>query len=389
MILPTQLAMETAFLSTFGGTQVRLLTVGETARCGRPRRPRRPGTPWSAVVAVAAASRTKRRPVLRGDVSPIREVPAHIPRPPYLAAGQPRAPMDGLPVHEFYSGPDPTQEERFHIEVKETEQIQGMRVACQLARQTLEVAGRAVTPGVTTDEIDRRAHDFIVANGAYPSPLEYCGFPKAVCTSVNEVVGHGIPDSRPLEDGDFLNIDVTVYLNGYHGDTSCMFFAGRPKKRASALCKATQQAMLAGIKVCGPDVDFREVGKAITRSATEAGYTVHPTLEGHGIGSYFHGRPSILPYVNDVEQGLMKPGMTFTVEPVLVESPDRSCEVDSEDLWTLCTSTKALTAQFEHTILITEDGHEVLTGPCIDYRGMNGEAFSAKRSRKSTKRGFQ
>eukprot|EP00434_Breviolum_minutum_P000628 symbB.v1.2.000548.t2/scaffold19.1/size443072/12 len=266
---------------------------------------------------MASAARTRRRPVMRGDVSSLREVPGSIPRPPYLAPGQPRQPSDGLPIHPFYSGPEPTQEERFDIEVKDEKDIEGMRAACRLARQTLEVAGRAVAPGVTTDEIDRQAHDFIVANGAYPSPLEYCGFPKAVCTSVNEVVGHGIPDSRPLEDGDFLNIDVTVYLNGYHGDTSCMFFAGRPLKRAVALCKATRKAMLAGIQVCGPGVDFREVGKAITQSATEAGCTVHPTLIGHGIGSYFHGRPEILPYVNDVDQGVMKPGMTFTIEPVL------------------------------------------------------------------------
>jgi len=295
-------------------------------------------------------------------------------------------PSDGLPIHPFYSGPEPTQEERFDIEVKDQTEIEGMRAACRLARQTLEVAGRAVAPGVTTDEIDRQAHDFIVANGAYPSPLEYCGFPKAVCTSVNEVVGHGIPDSRPLEDGDFLNIDVTVYLNGYHGDTSCMFFAGRPLKRAVALCKATRKAMLAGIQVCGPGVDFREVGKAITQSATEAGCTVHPTLIGHGIGSYFHGRPEILPYVNDVDQGVMKPGMTFTIEPVLVETPDRTCEVDAEDLWTLCTSTKALTAQFEHTLLITDVGHEVLTGPCIDYKAIKDEQVSSGRRKR---RGFQ
>lgn len=324
--------------------------------------------------------------MLRGDVSPVRQVPEDIPRPPYLAPGQPREPSDGLPIHEFYSGPEPQPEERLQIEVKDPEEIEGMRAACCLARETLEVAGRAVAPGVTTDEIDRVAHDFIVKNGAYPSPLMYCGFPKAICTSVNEIVGHGIPDSRPLEDGDFLNIDVTVYLNGFHGDTSCMFYAGRQSKRHVALCKATRKAMLAGIKVCAPGVDFREVGKAITESAEEDGYTVHPTLAGHGIGSYFHGRPEILPYVNDVEQGVMKPGMTFTVEPVLVDSPDRSCEVDSEDKWTLLTSTKALAAQFEHTLLITDAGREILTGPCIDYKMMLTKQVPKTKSRR---KGFQ
>jgi len=204
---------------------------------------------------------------------------------------------------------------------------------------------------------------------------------------VNEIVGHGIPDSRPLADGDFLNIDVTVYLNGFHGDSSCMFFAGRPSKRAAVLCKATRKAMLAGIQVCGPDVDFREIGKAITQSAAEDGYAVHPTLSGHGIGSYFHGRPEIMHYVNDVEQGVMKPGMTFTVEPVLVEDQDKTAVVDAEDLWTLKTMRSAWAAQFEHTILITETGHEILTGPCIDYKSMM-EAQAPPR-RPSKRRGFQ
>ncbi|CAJ1381737.1 unnamed protein product [Effrenium voratum] len=326
---------------------------------------------WAAgAVALTATSTRRRQPVLRGDLSPARKVPQEIPRPFYLGPDQPRSPADGLPLHEFYSGRDPTPEERVQLDIKTPEQVEGMRAACRLARATLETAGKSVAPGVTTDEIDRIAHEFIVDHGAYPSPLGYCGFPKAVCTSVNEIIGHGIPDSRPLSEGDFLNIDVTVYLNGYHGDTSCMFFAGPPSKRAAKLCKATRKAMLAGIEVCGPGVDFREVGRAITASAEEDGCTVHPSLVGHGIGSYFHGRPEILPYVNDDDWGVMQPNMTFTVEPALVDAPDRTCEVDAEDLWTMCTMTKALGAQFEHTILITDHGMEILTGPCIDYTGM-------------------
>lgn len=324
---------------------------------------------------------------MRGELSPPREVPAHIPRPPYLGPGQPRCPQDGFPRHEYYLGLDNTAEERLILEVKTPEQIEGMRAACKLARATLEACGRAVAAGVTTDELDRVAHEFIVEHGAYPSPLGYLGFPKAICTSVNEIVGHGIPDSRPLADGDFLNVDVTVFLNGYHGDSSCMFFAGRPSKRAVAITKAARKAMLAGIKVCRDGVDFREIGKAIAQSAEEDGYTVHPTLSGHGIGSYFHGRPEIIPYINDTEQGVMKAGMTFTVEPVLVDGQDKTVAVDEQDMWTLRTLQSAWSAQFEHTILITETGYEILTGPCIDYAAMMKAQAPARKVPK--RRGFQ
>ncbi|CAE8588805.1 unnamed protein product, partial [Polarella glacialis] len=206
------------------------------------------------------------------------------------------------------------------------------------------------------------------------------GYTKSVCTSLNNVIAHGTPDDRPLQERDILNLDVTVYINGFHGDTSSMFFAGRPTKAAAMLCAAAQKGMNAGIQVCGPGVDFREIGKAIERVSSEARYFCSHTLTGHGIGSYFHGCPEIIPQVNDTDQGLMKPGMTFTIEPIFVENNDTSWEIDP-DGWTLRTQTGEWTAQFEHTILITETGHEVLTGPSVDYRGILAEKVSPSPSR--------
>lgn len=306
-----------------------------------------------ALAAVGLVQKRRRgdQRVLPGQVSPARPVPESICRPPYLAPGSPQKPTDGFPEHQFdFRG----EIEERKVEVKSAEQIEGMRAACKLARQTLELAGRAVKPGVTTDDIDRIAHDYIVSQGAYPSPLGYMGFPKAICTSVNDVVGHGIPDSRRLEDGDVINIDVTVYLNGFHGDTSSMFFAGRPTKSAAVLCRNTQKAMAAGIKVCGPGVDFREIGKAISQVAEESNCYVHPEISGHGIGTYFHGCPHVVHCVNPFDQGVMQPGMTFTIEPVFLERKEMVRE-DLVDGWTM-RSNGAWSAQFEHTILVTEKG---------------------------------
>eukprot|EP00931_Biecheleriopsis_adriatica_P119630 TRINITY_DN94852_c0_g1_i1.p1 TRINITY_DN94852_c0_g1~~TRINITY_DN94852_c0_g1_i1.p1 ORF type:complete len:421 (+),score=70.62 TRINITY_DN94852_c0_g1_i1:43-1305(+) len=354
------------------------LCLGHCTRAGgtRCRLGRRQQAAAAVSVALAAAAAStpavprRRRRVKPGIVGQMRPVPKSIPRPPYLGPGQPSSPEDGFPEHPYAFREEVSDRK---IEVKTAEQIEGMRAAGKLARATLEAAGRAVWPGVSTDEIDRVAHEFIVDHGAYPSPLGYMGFPKAVCTSVNDVIGHGIPDSRKLEDGDIVNVDVTVYLNGYHGDTSCMFFAGRPTKSAARLCSATRKATKAGIEVCGPGVDFREIGKAISRVAQEAGCYNSPTLSGHGIGSYFHGCPEVIHAINTVDQGVMKPGMTFTVEPLLVERNDCTWEMDENDGWTIRTTTGAWSAQFEHTVLITETGHEALTGPFIDYRGILAE----------------
>lgn len=317
----------------------------------------------TATVAMAAASALRRRrKVQKGEVSPLRFVHENIPKPEYCGPNGPKPPTSSghvsYPKHAFSDTP----------EVKSAEQIERMRRSCALAREALELAGKSVAVGVTTEEIDKVVHNFIVSRGAYPSPLGYMGFPKAVCTSVNEVLCHGIPDSRELADGDILNIDVTVYLDGYHGDTSSMFIAGKPNVGALRLCEATHKAMSAGISVCGPGVDFRQIGKAISKVAGEEMCFCSPFLTGHGIGSYFHGAPDIVHVNNNKDQGVMKPGMTFTIEPVLVEKMDSSRLV-WPDGWTIVTK-GALSAQFEHTVLITEEGHEVLTGPSIDYKAI-------------------
>lgn len=305
----------------------------------------------------------KRQPIRPGKISAVRSVPANIPRPPYLDLGTRIDPRTQLPAHAFMHC----------IEVKTPQQIDGMRAACALARETLEVAGRCVAPGVTTDAIDAVVHDFVVSRGAYPSPLGYLRFPKSVSTSVNDILAHGIPDDRPLEDGDVLNIDVTVYLGGFHGDTSSMFLVGQPDPEALQLCLTALRATQEGIEVCGPGVDFRRVGERIEGIAGRSGYHVSPLFVGHGVGSYFHGAPEVIPCANDFDQGPMRPGMTFTVEPILVEHDDDSYD-QWDDEWTVQTLTGARAAQFEHTILITEEGREVLTGPSIDYERLNEQS---------------
>eukprot|EP00933_Yihiella_yeosuensis_P028038 TRINITY_DN21843_c0_g1_i1.p1 TRINITY_DN21843_c0_g1~~TRINITY_DN21843_c0_g1_i1.p1 ORF type:complete len:397 (-),score=59.06 TRINITY_DN21843_c0_g1_i1:16-1182(-) len=304
----------------------------------------------------AASSTSTRAPVRPGKISSIRGVPDALERPAYLKPGTRTDPRTGLPRHTFMHV----------IEVKSPEKIENMRASCALAREALLVAGKAVAPGVTTDYIDSLVHEFIISNGAYPSCLGYMDFPKCCSTSVNDVIAHGIPDDRPLEDGDILNIDVTVYIGGCHGDTSSMFLVGNPEPAALDLCKAAQTAMMDGIKVCGPGVDFREIGKRIEAVADEHHLNVSDLFIGHGIGSFFHGAPEVHPYENDLDQGLMLPGMTFTVEPVLVENWDESYRV-WDDKWTYQTRTNSRSAQFEHTLLITEDGCDILTGPSIDY----------------------
>ncbi|XP_014273378.1 methionine aminopeptidase 1D, mitochondrial isoform X2 [Halyomorpha halys] len=217
--------------------------------------------------------------------------------------------------------------------------------------------------GITTDDINIFVHRQCINHGAYPSPLNYHHFPKSICTSVNNVVCHGIPDSRPLQNGEILNVDVTVYLNGVHGDCSAMFFVGEVDPDAIKLCNATKEALEAGISACKPGQPFSVIGKVIEQTAREKGYAIVPAFIGHGIGSYFHGPPDV--YHFDVsgtprDEGLiMKPGMTFTIEPALSEG---GIEVTIlEDEWTAVTNDGSRTAQWEHTVLITEQGVEILT----------------------------
>ncbi len=243
-------------------------------------------------------------------------------------------------------------------QVHTPENLVKMRAACKLAADILNMAGSMVKPGVTTEEIDQAVHKAAIDAGAYPSPLNYGGFPKSVCTSVNECICHGIPDARPLEKGDIVNIDVTVLLNGYHGDTSRMFHVGEVSDTAATLCKATTEALMAGIDVCKPGVRFAEIGRAIQEVADSYGYKSSKSFVGHGVGTVFHAYPHILHYKNN-EPGSMKAGMTFTIEPMLCEKSAK--EVFWKDGWTAVTRDGGLSAQQEHTILINDTGYEILT----------------------------
>lgn len=204
-------------------------------------------------------------------ISPRLQVPSHIRKPPYVDTG------------EMPWGKDQ--------EIHTPEEVVKMRAACKLAAQVLQYAGTLVQPGVTTDYIDKKVHQMIIENNAYPSPLTYGHFPKSVCTSVNECVCHGIPDSRKLQEGDSLNVDVTVYLDGYHGDTSTMFFAGEPTPRARWLSEITREAMLEGIKQCGPGVPINAIGKAIHSIAERHKVGICSDFIGHGVGKAFHAQP--------------------------------------------------------------------------------------------------
>ncbi|KAM0896525.1 hypothetical protein ACQ4PT_023163 [Festuca glaucescens] len=279
-----------------------------------------------------------REPLRRGTVSPRLQVPDHIPRPPY----------DGT---EHL--PDVNPDRQMH----DSESIVRMRAACKLAARVLQYAGTLVKPSMTTDEIDRAVHQMIIDAGAYPSPLGYGGFPKSVCTSVNECICHGIPDSRALRDGDIINIDVTVYLNGYHGDTSRTYFCGEVDEPTKQLVKVTEECMLRGISACKHGASFKEIGERISEHVNKYGYSVDPFV-GHGVGTIFHSEP-IIWHTYDYEPGFMVAGQTFTIEPTLSMGSTR-CEV-WDDGWTAITVDGSLNAQFEHTVLVTVDGAEVLT----------------------------
>ncbi|XP_031498887.1 methionine aminopeptidase 1D, chloroplastic/mitochondrial [Nymphaea colorata] len=284
-------------------------------------------------------SSNKRKALKPGRVSPRLPVPDHIRRPPYVNTRQ----SPGIA-----SGP----------EVHDEKGIEKMRASGRLAAQVLEYAGTLVKPGITTDEIDKAVHQMIIENGAYPSPLGYGGFPKSVCTSVNECICHGIPDSRPLEDGDIINIDVTVYLDGYHGDTSATFFCGNVNNDAKQLIQVTKECMYKAISICAAGVELKKIGRTIQDHADKFQYGVVRQFVGHGIGQVFHADPVILHHRNN-DRGRMILGQTFTIEPMLTIGSINP--VMWSDNWTVVTEDGSLSAQFEHTILITENGAEILT----------------------------
>ena len=235
-----------------------------------------------------------------------------------------------------------------------------LRASCGIVRDVLAAAGEWVSVGVTTDEIDARVHEAIVARGAYPSPLNYRGFPRSCCTSVNEVVCHGIPDDRPLEDGDILNVDVSCYLGGFHGDASRMFLVGDVDAEGRRLVEVTERATNAALDACGPGVDTTVVGDVISAIAEEEGFGIIRDYCGHAIGEDFHMLPYIFHHRNNSSFVLEK-GHVFTVEPMLVEDGTQS-DVMWEDNWTVATESGARSAQFEQTVIVTDNGVEILTG---------------------------
>jgi len=252
------------------------------------------------------------------------------------------------------------------IEVKTADEIKKMRAAGKLARKVLDLAGRAVAPGVTTDEIDTIVHEATIKADAYPSPLNYHGFPKSCCTSVNEVICHGIPDSRELEEGDVINIDITTYLDGYHGDCSEMFVVGEASPKTKELLQATYDSWIKACNYVKPGRDYKEIGAIIEDHITDRGFTTVRNFCGHGIGSVFHTTPNILHYRNNEPAGQMAPGHTFTIEPMICEGSAKV--LNWPDDWTATTVDGKNTAQFEHTLLITEDGVEAFTAKNEDSK---------------------
>jgi methionyl aminopeptidase len=278
--------------------------------------------------------------VLPGEVTPMRPVPEHIQRPSYAETGEP---VDW-------------DEPR----VKSPEIIERMRHAGKVAAEILTLAGEFVKPGLTTDEIDEYVHGLHLERNAYPSPLNYHGYPKSVCTSVNEVICHGIPDSRRLLDGDIVNLDVTAYIGGVHGDTNATFFVGDVDPVSKELVKVTEECMWLGIEAVQPGRPVSDIGKAIEDHAKAHRYGVVRAFIGHGIGEQFHSDIQILHYYDSRAATVMRPGMTFTIEPMIALGSWQHRMWD--DGWTAVTADGKRTAQFEHTILVTDDGADVLTG---------------------------
>jgi methionyl aminopeptidase len=246
------------------------------------------------------------------------------------------------------------------ITLKTPAEQDAMRLAGRLAADVLDMIGPHIQPGVTTDELDRICHDYIVdVQKAIPAPLNYRGFPKSICTSVNHVVCHGIPGDRRLRQGDIINIDVTVIKNGFHGDSSRMFHVGKPTIQGERLCKVSLEALWRGIEVARPGSRLGDIGHAIQSHVEAAGFSVVREYCGHGIGRVFHEDPQVLHYGRPGEGIELVPGMTFTIEP-MVNAGKRQVRLLA-DGWTVVTSDHSLSAQWEHTILITPSGNEVLT----------------------------
>ncbi|WP_430869008.1 type I methionyl aminopeptidase [Demequina aurantiaca] len=289
-----------------------------------------------------------RESISKGVVSPLRTVPKGIARPDYVGKKR-TARWGGGDVHT-------------------AEAIERIRISAKIAAQALAEVGKNVAPGVTTDELDRIGHEFILDNGAYPSTLGYPGaagrppFPKSLCTSVNEVICHGIPDSTVIQDGDIVKVDITAYKNSMHGDNCGSFIAGEGTDRSRKLVEATHEAMMRGIRAAQAGREVNVIGRVIEKYASRFGFESVQNYTGHGVGPAFH-TGLVIPHYDAAPDhaDVIEPGMVFTVEPMLVDGSEASQEWN--DGWTVVTNSSAWVAQFEHTIVITESGPEVLTLP--------------------------
>ncbi|MBE1592476.1 type I methionyl aminopeptidase [Nonomuraea angiospora] len=273
-----------------------------------------------------------------GRVSPMRKVPAHIERPEYVGKKRPKT---------------------GESDVKSPEIIERMRVAGRIAAQALDEVAKHIRPGVTTDELDRVGHEFLIDHGAYPSTLGYKGYPKSLCTSINEVICHGIPDDTVLQDGDIVNVDITAYIGGVHGDTDATYLVGEVDEESRLLVERTREAMMRAIRAVAPGRQLNVVGRVIEAYAKRFGYGVVRDFTGHGIGTTFHSGLMVPHYDDPSLRVELVPGMTFTIEPMLTLG---TIEYDIwPDKWTAVTKDRKRTAQFEHTIVVTETGSEILT----------------------------
>lgn len=246
------------------------------------------------------------------------------------------------------------------ITIKNQEDIEKMRIVGRLAAEVLEMIGPYVKEGITTEELDKICHDYIVdVQKAIPAPLNYHGFPKSICTSLNHVVCHGIPGNRKLKDGDIINVDVTVLKDGYHGDTSKMFVVGKPSILAERLIRITQECLYLGMEQVKPGAHLGDIGAVIQQHAEKNRFTVVREYCGHGIGTVFHEPPNVLHYGKAGSGEMLKPGMIFTIEP-MINAGKRDVKL-LPDAWTVVTKDHSLSAQWEHTILVTESGYDILT----------------------------
>ncbi len=289
---------------------------------------------------------TTRAPLRPGAISPHRRVPASIARPHYVD-------------QHGRSKPGPADFD--DPMVKDAATIEAMRIAGRIAAQALVEVGRHVAPGVTTDQLDRIGHEFLLEHGAYPSTLGYKNFPKSLCTSLNESICHGIPDSTRIEDGDLVKVDITAYIGGVHGDTCASFVAGNGAPEVVALVERTHEAMMRGIRAVRPGREVNVIGRVIESYAKRFGYGVVRDYTGHGVGPSFHTRPTVLHYDSPQPSPQFEPGMTLTVEPMITLGGTEWRLW--KDGWTVVTTDGSWVAQWEHTVVVTDNGVEILTLP--------------------------